>query len=201
MLITYQDKNYLPKALWAMLFELNIEPDRPFRCKHSDDVWYKVTADCVPMWDAGTEQMEWFVDWVVLNHLLEGVLEPDLYYTENEEKAQTKKHFKFWEVTKILSEYPSKRFIRTSDGLVLYINGDHSFSWKSGYNNFSVYDDFIEVEMVSFRAALNSGKRIKSELWKDFLTPEEAAMKISLILCENHERANHCISGGWIIEN
>lgn len=56
---------------------LEIPPDTPFRCKDIEDAWYKLTKDCVPLWDAGTDQMEWFEDWVVLNHLLKGTLEPD----------------------------------------------------------------------------------------------------------------------------
>ena len=57
---------------------LEIPPGTPFRCKGVEDTWYKLTKDCIPLWDAGTDQKEWFDDWVVLNHLLEGKLEPDL---------------------------------------------------------------------------------------------------------------------------
>ena len=56
---------------------LEIPPETPFRCKGVEDAWYKLTEDCVPLWDAGTDQIDWFEDWVVLNHLLKGILEPD----------------------------------------------------------------------------------------------------------------------------
>ena len=56
---------------------LEIPADTPFRCKGVEDAWYKLTKDCVPLWDAGTDQSEWFEDWVVLNHLLEGIMKPD----------------------------------------------------------------------------------------------------------------------------
>lgn len=55
---------------------LEIELNKPFRCEEGKDAWYKLTSNFDMLWDAGTDQAEWFNDDVVLMHLIDGRLTP-----------------------------------------------------------------------------------------------------------------------------
>ena len=88
----------------TILRTLEVPPETPFRCKGVDDAWYKLTKDCVPLWDAGTDQKEWFDDWVVLNHLLEGKLKPDL---SNLKREYLETALEFVKVARELDYQPS----------------------------------------------------------------------------------------------
>ncbi len=78
----------LNKVIWRVLSskKIGIHPNTPFRCDDTDSVWYKVSENCLPFWDAGTNRQSWHVDWVTLIHLLKGILKPRIPEEEKSNK-------------------------------------------------------------------------------------------------------------------
>ena len=57
---------------------LKVEPNQPFRIKENSDYWYRINNDCETEWDAGTDQVSWYIDRVVLMQILSGDLEVEV---------------------------------------------------------------------------------------------------------------------------
>ena len=53
---------------------LGVEKNQPFEIKEVADCWYRINSDCESEWDAGTNQINWYVDRVVLMQILSGDL-------------------------------------------------------------------------------------------------------------------------------
>ena len=53
---------------------LKVEQNQPFKIKEVPDCWYRINNDCETEWDAGTNQVSWYIDRVVLMQILSGDL-------------------------------------------------------------------------------------------------------------------------------
>ena len=104
---------------------------------------------------------------------------------------------KTWEMIKKLTENSSKEFKR-EDGLVLSTSIDDTLIWEPGYTHLNLHDEWEEVkEPVSFMEAVESGKRIRHELWLEYDFLEVVLYKLSEL---STKTMRDMILGKWYIE-